>query len=349
MRLRPLQLPFVFRGAAALLTTALLSLVPAPAAAQGGPTKSGPVQGGQFQVTAQTDSRRLAPLRVDFAARVPGDVAVRWDFGDGQAAQGPQVSHTYYRPGRYAAQVILSREGREVGRSQMTVEVKSQGAEKAGLVLLLGRGTVTLSDVGSVVYVPYQSRFTLDGQQLGGPTASLQAGTHTASVQIAAGAGTLSRSLRFQIPAGELRSSPTYEDQVLRAVNLLRQSRYNCATGRTDGVARPPLTRMPALDRAALAHALAMPTAGFVDHTSRLDGSTPAQRIQAAGYPNASTAENIAAGQPTPAEAVAGWLDSPGHCAALMGDYTQTGLSYVQVPGSDYVHYWVQVFGRPQP
>ncbi|GHG08416.1 hypothetical protein GCM10017783_21270 [Deinococcus piscis] len=326
-----------------LALLALLSLTPAPAAAQ--------AQGGTgtFQVSAEADSQRLAPLRVDFAAQVPGNISVRWDFGDGSGAQGTRVSHTYYRPGRYTAQVILSRGGYEVGRSQITVDVKSQGSEKAALVVLLGRGNVTLSDVGSVVYRPYQPRFTLDGQPVGTQAVGLRAGSHTASVQIAAGSGTLNRTVRFQIPAAELRSSATYEDQVLRAVNLLRQNRYNCATGRTDGVARPPLTRVPTLDRAALAHTLAMPIAGFVDHTSQLDGSTPAQRIQAAGYPSASTAENIAAGQPTPAEAVAGWLDSPGHCAALMGDYSQTGLSYVQVPGSDYGHYWVQVFGKPRP
>ncbi|MDO4263759.1 MAG: CAP domain-containing protein [Deinococcus sp.] len=335
------RLPLVF------LT--LLGLSAVPAAAQAHAQAQAQTQGGEFHISAQSDSRRLAPLRVNFSAQVPADVAVRWEFGDGSGAQGTQVSHTYYRPGRYAAQVILSRGGREVGRSQITVEAESQGAEKAGLVVLLGRGTVTLSDVGSVVYGPYQPRFTLDGQPVSGQAVSLRAGTYTAGVQIGGGGGTLNRSLRFQIPAGELRSSVTYEEQVLRAVNQLRTGRYNCATGRTDGVARPPLTRVPALDRAALAHTLAMPTAGFVDHTSRLDGSTPAQRIQAAGYPNASTAENIAAGQPTPAEAVAGWLNSPGHCAALTGDYTQTGLSYVQVPGSDYVHYWVQVFGKPQP
>lgn len=323
----------------ALALLGLLHLSPAPAAAQG----------ATFQVSAQADSQRLAPLRVDFAAQVPQDVSVRWDFGDGSAAQGARVSHTYYRPGRYTAQLSLSRGGREVGRSQITVDVRSQGAERAGLVVLLGRGNVTLSDVGSVVYGPYQPRFTLNGQATGGGAVSLRAGTHTAGVQIAGGGGPLSRTVRFQIPPGELLSSATYEEQVLQAVNLLRQSRYNCATRRTDGVARPPLTRVPALDRAALAHTLAMPFAGFVDHTSQLDGSTPAQRIQAAGYPSASTAENIAAGQPTPAEAVAGWLDSPGHCAALMGDYSQTGLSYVQVPGSEYGHYWVQVFGRPQP
>lgn len=329
--MRPLALAFA-------ATACLLgSLVPV-ASAQAG---------GSFNVSLQADSRSLAPLLVEFSAQVPADVSVRWDFGDGGNGQGTAVSHTYYRAGTYTATVILSRGGREVGRSSLPVAVRSQGAEKAGLVVLFGRGTVSFSDVGSVVYGPYQPRFTLDGQSLGAESSvALRPGAHTAAVQIKGSSGTLNRTLHFTVPAGQFLSSATYEDQVMKAVNTLRTNRYNCATGRTDGVARPPLTRSATLDRAALAQAIAMPVGGFVEHVSLLDGSTPAQRIAAAGYPNASTAENLAAGQPTPAEAVDGWLNSSGHCAALMGDYSETGLSYVRVPGSDYEHYWVQVFGK---
>jgi uncharacterized protein YkwD len=40
------------------------------------------------------------------------------------------------------------------------------------------------------------------------------------------------------------------------------------------------------------------------------------------------TGENIAAGQMTPEEAVAGWLRSPGHCANLMnGGYSEMAVA----------------------
>ncbi|WP_261663248.1 CAP domain-containing protein [Deinococcus sp. Marseille-Q6407] len=332
---------------AALLTCAagvLLSLVPAAAQEQ--------FAQEQFQVSAETDSQRLAPLTVNFRAQVSSGTDVRWNFGDGQAAQGRQVTHTYYQPGHYVAAVNLSRGRLPLGQSQLPIEVKSQGQERAKLVVLLGLDNVLLSDVGSVVYRPYQPHYSLNGQALddrgsGRVTAALQPGTNTASLSLSGVGGPLKRSVSFTLPSS-VQTSAVYEDQVLRAINLLRTSRYNCATGRTDGVARAPLTRSRVLDRAALAQALAMPAAGFVNHVSELDGSSPAQRIAAAGYPNANTAENLAVGQPTPAEAVSDWLNSPGHCASIMGDYTETGLSYVRVPGSEYLHHWVQEFGKPQ-
>lgn len=336
--MRPAPVAFTLAFAAALLGP-LAPIAAAQAAAQGN---------REFHVSLQADSRELAPLKVDFAAQVPTDVSVTWDFGDGEQANGAKVSHTYYRPGRYAPSVSLWRGGREVGRSSLQLNVRSQGKEQANLVVLLGRGSVSLSDVGSVIYAPYQPRFTLDNTALDtGGSLGLRPGPHTATVQMRGSNGTnLTRTVRFTVPTTAFLSSKTYEDQVLQAVNMLRANRYNCATGRTDGVTRPPLTRNATLDRAALAQALAMPVAGFVDHKSALDGSMPAERIQAAGYPNAATSENLAAGQPTPAEAVEGWLNSPSHCAAIMGDYAETGLSYVQAQGSEYGHYWVQVFGK---
>ncbi|MFC6618154.1 CAP domain-containing protein [Deinococcus radiophilus] len=300
---------------------------------------------GQWGVTANADSQRLAPLDIEFRANVGTGISVVWDFGDGHTASGAAVQHTYYRPGHYLATMSFSQNGRLLGQGQLPIAVRSQGAERAGLVVLLGRGTVTLSDVGSVIYGPYQPRYSLDGQPLGTTTAALRAGTHTAAVQT----GNQSRSVRFSVPSTPLMGSAAAEQQVLDAVNRLRTAGYNCATGRFDGRRLAPLRRNAALDRAALAHAIAMPTANFMDHVSQLDGSTPAQRIAAAGYPRANTAENLAAGQTSAAEAMEGWRTSPGHCASMLGDFSEIGLSYVQLPGSDLGHYWVQTFGKPVP
>lgn len=59
--------------------------------------------------------------------------------------------------------------------------------------------------------------------------------------------------------------------------------------------------------------------------------------------------ENIAAGQETPEEVVQAWLDSPGHCAAMLSaDYTHMGVGfYLEENGSDgYKYYWTQEFYR---
>ena len=58
--------------------------------------------------------------------------------------------------------------------------------------------------------------------------------------------------------------------------------------------------------------------------------------------------ENIAAGMGSPGEAVAQWMESPGHRANILNeDYTEMGVGYVYWEGSEYVHYWVQIFWRP--
>ena len=70
--------------------------------------------------------------------------------------------------------------------------------------------------------------------------------------------------------------------------------------------------------------------------------------MTAAGYPWSWAAENIAAGQTTPAAAVAGWLASPGHCSNIMDpNLEQLGVGYVYGPSSDWKHYWTQNFGTP--
>jgi uncharacterized protein YkwD len=70
-------------------------------------------------------------------------------------------------------------------------------------------------------------------------------------------------------------------------------------------------------------------------------------RMSDAGYSGASPwGENIAAGQPTPAEVVDGWMHSPGHCRNIMDpDYHVIGIGYAYDASSSYGHYWTQDFG----
>ena len=55
--------------------------------------------------------------------------------------------------------------------------------------------------------------------------------------------------------------------------------------------------------------------------------------------------ENIAAGYALSA-VVKGWIDSPGHRANMLGDFTHIGIGYVSKPGTQYTRYYTQVFAK---
>lgn len=90
-----------------------------------------------------------------------------------------------------------------------------------------------------------------------------------------------------------------------------------------------------------------MGTAGFFGHDAP-DGSTPASRAGATGYPGSWNGEALSAGQPTPQMALNALLASPPHAAILLDPASQeVGVGYAFVQGSQYIHYWVVVTGIP--
>lgn len=106
------------------------------------------------------------------------------------------------------------------------------------------------------------------------------------------------------------------------------------------------LTWDPALSTAAQRHAEDMAANNYFSHTS-LNGARFTTRIRNAGYRYRQAAENIAAGQTTPDEVVAGWMASPGHRANILNCRLQhIGIGYAHSGHSDYGSYWVQDFGR---
>lgn len=133
---------------------------------------------------------------------------------------------------------------------------------------------------------------------------------------------------------------------ILARVNAARASGRTCGTQAYPPSA--PLSWDPELGQAALAHSRDMAARRYFSHKAK-DGSTAAERARRAGYQWQRVGENIAFGQRTPEEAVAGWLDSPGHCANIMNPgFTEMGAAY----GMASEHragliYWTQVFGRP--
>jgi uncharacterized protein YkwD len=100
-----------------------------------------------------------------------------------------------------------------------------------------------------------------------------------------------------------------------------------------------------ALATAAQRHADDMAANNYFSHNSR-NGATFAARIRAAGYRYRLAAENIAAGQQSPEEVVATWMDSPGHRANILNcRLRHVGIGFAENGGSAYGAYWVQDFG----
>lgn len=126
-----------------------------------------------------------------------------------------------------------------------------------------------------------------------------------------------------------------HEDEVLRLVNQHRAAGADCGTG---GTFQPThaLVMDPHLRCAARLHSLDMYERNYFDHESP-EGESPADRMEAAGYgPWRTWGENIIErGSGDPADMVAGWMASDGHCANIMSHgFTEIGVGIVSVLGT---------------
>lgn len=99
------------------------------------------------------------------------------------------------------------------------------------------------------------------------------------------------------------------------------------------------------LKSAAQKHSADMAKKNYFSHTGK-DGRSPFDRMTDAGYSFTAAAENIAAGQRTPAGVVQGWMNSSGHRKNILNcAYTEIGVGYAK--GGSYGTYWTQDFGKP--
>ena len=133
-----------------------------------------------------------------------------------------------------------------------------------------------------------------------------------------------------QPPQGNDRATE-FEQEVLRLVNIERANH---------GVA--PLQWHAEAAAVARAFSVDMHTRGFFSHTCP-DGSTPWDRMRAAGIPFGAAAENLASGQRTPQSVVNAWMNSAGHRANILNP----ALTHLGVGFHNYL--WTQKFtDRPQ-
>lgn len=106
----------------------------------------------------------------------------------------------------------------------------------------------------------------------------------------------------------------------------------------------PALKPDPVLMKLARTHAATMGRLDQIGH--ELEGKTFSQRMEQAKYQASRAGENVAQGQRTPAEAVAGWMQSPGHKGNILHpDYTKIGVGLATAKSGKM--YWTQVFAKP--
>ena len=133
---------------------------------------------------------------------------------------------------------------------------------------------------------------------------------------------------------------------VFKATNAARAEARQC--GDTWMEAAPPLAWNKDLAAAALAHSQDMAQQGYFAHKNK-QGNEVSQRAEAQGYRWRHIGENISRGQSSAAEAVAGWINSPGHCQNLMNPrFTEFGAGIAIRQGKRPAAYWTQVFGAPR-
>lgn len=133
---------------------------------------------------------------------------------------------------------------------------------------------------------------------------------------------------------------------ILEKVNEARGKPRTC--GSQSFEAASALSWNAELGDTALAHSQDMAKQSYFSHRAP-DGSQVSDRASRAGYRWQRIGENIAAGQGSAEQVVAGWLASPGHCSNIMNpDFTEMGAAYAINKDSAAVSYWTQVFGTPR-
>ena len=136
-----------------------------------------------------------------------------------------------------------------------------------------------------------------------------------------------------------------FQSELLALANAYRAAGARCGAEGSFPAA-PALAWNAALAQASLVHSDDMAAGNFFSHTGS-SGSNAGQRATAAGYVWQAWGENIAAGQGSVAEVMAGWMASPGHCANLMNaTFRDIGVACVSGgAGNTYRSYWTMTLG----
>ncbi|NRB47080.1 MAG: CAP domain-containing protein [Saprospiraceae bacterium] len=127
-----------------------------------------------------------------------------------------------------------------------------------------------------------------------------------------------------------------FASDILAEVNSFRELGYQCGNKQMPAVA--PLSWSTELASAALLHAQDMSDHTHFSHKGT-NGSTSAQRAEAAGYNWITIGENIAFGHPNISSVVQGWMDSKDHCKNIMNP------AFKDMGAGEKGTYWSQTLG----
>ena len=128
-----------------------------------------------------------------------------------------------------------------------------------------------------------------------------------------------------------LPTSATLSSFEIELVDLVNQERMRNSL--------MPLAIHPALQNAALAHSQDMSANDFFGHVGS-DGATFLERLMRAGYTNITAAGENIAEYPGVDQAEVGFMNSPGHRANILGDYTRVGIGIVNRNGTYFITLW---------
>lgn len=137
-----------------------------------------------------------------------------------------------------------------------------------------------------------------------------------------------------------------FQVSVVAEINRRRASAQSCGS-RGAFAAAGGLRWSGPLFEVAAAHARDMVVNGYFSHTGA-NGSSLNDRVNAIGYPWASVAENIAAGQPTVSRVVEAWMGSDRHCANLMNPVMEEFAVACVYNTVNRSNYWVMALAKPR-
>ena len=156
------------------------------------------------------------------------------------------------------------------------------------------------------------------------------------------------RAAGERAPAAATCESSDLAVVALARINALRAAGADChSAGRIAPSAQ--LEWSDPLTLAAQRHVQDMVAQNFFSHAGS-NGSTPGQRVRAAGFAWRMVGENVAVGFNDVDAVLAGFMAADGHCANLM-DAGYTVVSLACQPGSAtnaYANYWAMDLARPR-
>ncbi len=140
---------------------------------------------------------------------------------------------------------------------------------------------------------------------------------------------------------------PAFRDEALRLINEHRAAGANCGSAGTFAPTGA-VAWNDALTTASFDHSKDMADRNYFDHTSA-DGRVLSDRVNATGYRWWLLGENIAAGYPSVAAVVDGWMKSPGHCRNIMNSgFREIGMACAHNAASTYKLYYTLDLATPR-